>query len=854
MSENIELENLKNSLKSALHEVAVPLQEIDFTKENYNKLFPRSRIKTPIESVKLGANQFEKLEKKERQKILQAVHDTLATPDLIISEEKENVFGEKENSHLYAKSYIIDDKIHGIQSVAVSIDGENVSISTHERDINNIVNKIKKPDQLLYAAAEVRLLVEQHTELPQSVVNPNRDREYVASPSQNISQNQTLSTSDAKDKDGSKRKIYLSGKITGDEGFAEKFKAKEEELSARGDYVFNPALHPDMFTHGQFMQIDLLALSFCDSIYLMDNWRDSKGAKMEFEQAKILGLDVDFEKEPYILRAADGYYSSKSDEFDIFNSEDISADDMFATKEDAEQAKKRLLHKEAGHVTVLPASEVFGKKKQKEISLKQQEALLVKILSKETINSIVEQSNNDNSYMKAPNGDATTLSEPEWIFLHSDKGNEQLKNWEYLAAFKYATEGEAVKKLTGNEFQKLNGESIVDRVLTYYTDIFSNVTERIEIGNVVLDKKGIRDSLSHGLGKEKAAAFAAVPEVIKKGIIFDRQKNRNHDTYVLIAPVEIAGKKYAEEVVLRRDSKSSKFYLHEVEIKEKLQELFKTPTKGCSPKSYLIISQHIDKIKNCPINISNSFEPAQKDVLQAMEYSIEKEMLLSDDASIAQKENGNASHKIVLNKSHYDKKERYAPEAFIREIQEAIASNPYMSDAGIIQTAKDILFEHDIALGLEDNRRLNGTESTDYTAKERDEINEALIALGGTQNIVDILKNTDPSDVKPLMDSRKQFEEQLDKEGIKHSTNKDGSYNLDCGSVIFDTTNIIFYNPKYPSKQSLEPQSYIDMKAPERTSELVQRTVQNIAKFRNQQVEKKTAKKQQRGEVERERT
>lgn len=574
MSENIELENLKNSLKSALHEVAVPLKEIDFTKENYNKLFPRSRIKTPIESVKLGANQFEKLEKKERQKILQAVHDTLATPDLIISEEKENVFGEKENSHLYAKSYIIDDKIHGIQPVVVSIDGENVSISTHERDINNIVNKIKKPDQLLYAAAEVRLLVEQHTELPQSVVNPNRDSEYVASPTRNISQNQTLSTSDAKDKDGSKRKIYLSGKITGDEGFAEKFKAKEEELSARGDYVFNPALHPDMFTHGQFMQIDLLALSFCDSIYLMDNWRDSKGARMEFEQSKVLGLDVEFEKEPYILRAADGYYSSKSDEFDIFNSEDISADDMFGTKEDAEQAKKRLLHKEAGNVTVLPASEVFGKR----------------------------------------------------------------KNWKDIS-------------------------------------------------------------------KEKPGA--------------------------------------------------------------------------------------------------------------------------------------------VL---------RYAPEAFIREVQEAIAPNPYMSDAEIIQTAKDILFEHDIALGLEDNRRLNGMESTDYTAKERDEINEALIALGGTQNIVDILKNTDPADVKPLMDTRKQFEEQLDKEGIKHSTNKDGSYNLDCGSVIFDTTNIIFYNPKYPSKQSLEPQSYIDMKDPERTSELVQRTVQNIAKFRNQQVEKKTAKKQQRGEVERERT
>lgn len=250
MSENnIEIEELKNSLKSALHEVSVPLKEIDFTRENYNKLFPYSKVNSPIETVKLGTNQFEKLEKKERQKILQAVHDTLATPNVIINEEKEDVFGEKENSHLYAKSYIIDDKIHGIQSVVVSIDGENVSISTHERDINNIVNKIKKPDQLLYAAAEVRLLVERATGKQLVTVNPNRDSEYVASPIQNISQNQTLSTSTAKTEYGAKRKIYLSGKITGDEGFAEKFKAKEDELTERGDYVFNPALHPDSFTY-----------------------------------------------------------------------------------------------------------------------------------------------------------------------------------------------------------------------------------------------------------------------------------------------------------------------------------------------------------------------------------------------------------------------------------------------------------------------------------------------------------------------------------------------------------------------------------------------------------------------------
>ena len=183
-------EIFNETLKSVLKEVAVPLQEVDFTRENYNKLFPRNRIQTPIESVKMGENQFEKMDAKERRKLMLAAHVTLTSPDIVVSEMRETVFGDERPAHLYAKSFVIGEKEKAVQSVVVAIDGENVSISSHERDINNIVNKIKEPDQLLYAAAKVRLLVEQHTgeKLPQSVVNHIREVEYVASPNVNISQ------------------------------------------------------------------------------------------------------------------------------------------------------------------------------------------------------------------------------------------------------------------------------------------------------------------------------------------------------------------------------------------------------------------------------------------------------------------------------------------------------------------------------------------------------------------------------------------------------------------------------------------------------------------------------------------
>ena len=120
------------------------------------------------------------------------------------------------------------------------------------------------------------------------------------------------------------------------------------------------------------------------------------------------------------------------------------------------------------------------------------------------------------------------------------------------------------------------------------------------MGEVKLDLEGIKDSLGHGLGKEKAAAYAAVPQLIEKGKIFSRTKNwknRGYDTVVMVAPLEINGTPYIGEVVIKQGTDRQGFYLHEVEIKEKLANVFKTATGSTSPTSKLIISQLLAKIK-----------------------------------------------------------------------------------------------------------------------------------------------------------------------------------------------------------------------------------------------------------------
>lgn len=80
-------------------------------------------------------------------------------------------------------------------------------------------------------------------------------------------------------------------------------------------------------------------------------------------------------------------------------------------------------------------------------------------------------------------------------------------------------------------------------------------------------------------------------------------KNRGYDTFVLIAPVIIGGKRYAEEVVIKKTKENQRLYLHEVDIQEKLEHLLQTShTQDVNaPASKLIIAKKIEDYK--PIKI-----------------------------------------------------------------------------------------------------------------------------------------------------------------------------------------------------------------------------------------------------------
>jgi len=94
------------------------------------------------------------------------------------------------------------------------------------------------------------------------------------------------------------KKIYISGKITGIESEAPKlFALAEEGLKAKGYTVVNPITikHDHDKSWNSYMKEDIKAMLDCDEVYMLKNWRESKGAIIELSIATAVGLKINYE-------------------------------------------------------------------------------------------------------------------------------------------------------------------------------------------------------------------------------------------------------------------------------------------------------------------------------------------------------------------------------------------------------------------------------------------------------------------------------------------------------------------------------------------------------------------------------
>ena len=97
-------------------------------------------------------------------------------------------------------------------------------------------------------------------------------------------------------------KVYISGKITGEEPIVaeNKFDYYEKLLKKIGFEPVNPfkvCPFNNGYKWGDYMLADIKALFDCNAILMLDDWKDSKGARIEYNIAVEMNKMVIFENQ-----------------------------------------------------------------------------------------------------------------------------------------------------------------------------------------------------------------------------------------------------------------------------------------------------------------------------------------------------------------------------------------------------------------------------------------------------------------------------------------------------------------------------------------------------------------------------
>lgn len=188
--------------------------------------------------------------------------------------------------------------------------------------------------------------------------------------------------------------------------------------------------------------------------------------------------------------------------------------------------------------------------------------------------------------------DKNALEKPEKVTeTHIDENYKKVKNMEPVA------------ELSGKEFPR-GEKKLSEQVLDFFDSIGGKVHNDI-IGEILLDKRAIKDDLAHGITDLKAIAFASVPDVLRKGEVLDHQvnwKSRGYDSATVGAKVKIGGEEYYELAVVKLKDKN-RLYLHSVyttKVGENavLDQVFPSVAESTSGGHSLPINSIIKKLNN----------------------------------------------------------------------------------------------------------------------------------------------------------------------------------------------------------------------------------------------------------------
>lgn len=142
---------------------------------------------------------------------------------------------------------------------------------------------------------------------------------------------------------------------------------------------------------------------------------------------------------------------------------------------------------------------------------------------------IIETAKANDTYMKAPNGKPTNLSEKQWAQVRTKAFKKWFGDWEKAARIEKLRRSKAVV-ISGSEYKdkyELNRDSakewIKDNLRGEYT-----IADTEEI--VSLTKVGANKVTSHGMSnKAHLQSIAAIPQLIRNAIFIEERPNEKHN-------------------------------------------------------------------------------------------------------------------------------------------------------------------------------------------------------------------------------------------------------------------------------------------------------------------------------------
>ena len=133
-----------------------------------------------------------------------------------------------------------------------------------------------------------------------------------------------------------------------------------------------------------------------------------------------------------------------------------------------------------------------------------------------------------------------------------------------------------VSILSGEEFLPKPGITFAEQILEFFNS--QGGLAQSPWGYVLLDMKGIQSDKSHGIGRIKAASFAAIKDVLEKGEIvlpleYYNTGGKKQMTGMMAAPIIIGDDSFICAVVVIYNLKERRLYLHETFLTEKIPEI-----------------------------------------------------------------------------------------------------------------------------------------------------------------------------------------------------------------------------------------------------------------------------------------